>query len=165
MKKINYEIDFSGCSDSVKNLEISTIKSLAVPSGQSLAQVWTLLLRLEPEGYLVCSAIPRDLGNWQEAGSLKLIFFKNLPAEYIDVPWNITELEKFEVESVEKLVISEGNVGLECGLIFNAKTGRQLWIVCSPAPGSVSVSLPLSGRTLFKPEFPFADYEHYPINS
>jgi hypothetical protein len=163
MKNLKFEIDLSETSDIVRRLEKSTIKSLAVPSGQSLGQAWTLLLNLGSEGYLVCSAVPRDLGNWQEAGSLKLKFLESLPAEYAAVHWDIIMLQKFEVEFIEKLVISQMHVELECGLIFNAKTGEQLWVVCSSAPGSVSVSL--TGSMFFKPEFPLGDYEHRSINS
>jgi hypothetical protein len=165
MKKFKIEIESSEEFDIRRRLEGASVKTLAVPSGQSLAEAWTLLLRIESGGFLIFSAIPRDLGGWNEAGSLKIIAAKNLTPEYLAVSWDVTELPKFDIEFLEKLVISEAHVELECGLVFTNKTGQELWVVCSTAPGSVSVSFPLPDKALFKPEFPIGDYQRHPIDS
>jgi hypothetical protein len=161
MKKFELEIERTE-QLTLSQLVGTEIKSAAIPEGHSLTATWLLLLELDGH-WLECSAVPRDLGDWQEAGSLRLRLLRQLAPELRSVTWTIAPLSDFQISGVEKLVINDGEFQLESGLVFRSQMDKELWVVCSSAPGSMSVMLPLLGAHGFEPEYPIDEYERVSI--
>lgn len=133
------------------------ILSLSIPIGHSLRAAWLVLISLSNGLFIELCSVPNDLGDWREAGSLKLRLRTRMLNETEEpIEWSSYHFEDFVIHKVEKIKFQEPMLNIESGICFSNADG-ELWIVAATSPGSVSIKGP--GLTEdFEPEFPIDEY-------
>ena len=122
--------------DSLKQaLKGQRIVSLLHPKTQTLSETWALLLRFDSGKVVKVSSIFSPVGGWQEMGSLLFSDGQEIShKEFSEVL-----IDGFLIEKNVGLCFEDEEVYAEVGIKLVSEDMRELIVMSSVSPGSVSV--------------------------
>jgi hypothetical protein len=136
------------------------IVSASVPKAQSLSFSWFALIELVDGRAVELSASSTEVGNWIEYATINVEVAASVAQ--IDAPLINIQMLDFEVSSIELLVVNEGALKIEAGVVIRSVDSREIIAVARDIPGSFSIILP--GDSAWPDsQFPKEQYIRVPV--
>lgn len=116
------------------------VSSISIVESHSLRRTWFARALLSSGGCIDFTSSTTEVGNWVDVGTMNVEVFSDPPI--IDKELSTYPLEAFVIEMVSLLVVEEGEVVAEAGIVLSGSEGRDIQLVAGEIPGSFSVGLP-----------------------
>lgn len=145
----------------IEPFEGAFVLAYGLSESQSFQATWLFRLALSTGWIVDFSSACTEVGDWKEVGSLNLRFAQDMKEGDRSLS-SLTPMPYFQIKGIDRLIYEDASVYAECGIVLSDLLGGDLVVAAGVAPGSVSISCPLS-EDGFHPEFSMGQYRRQQI--
>lgn len=117
-----------------------SVVSVSIVESHSLDRTWFARTLLASGRCLEFTSSTTEVGNWVDFGTLNIKVCNAPPS--IDKKLSTYPLKDFVVKQVSLLIVEDGGVVIEAGIVLSESASRELAFIAGEIPGSFSIRLP-----------------------